>query len=72
MNLHKSFSNTRQIFYMVASESELRARFLTKIAKNEITFHKKKMQTKCNQPFGSNSILFEIFIFNRQVPEALE
>ena len=70
MNRHRSFSNTRQIFYMVASE--LRARFLTKIAKNEITFHQKKMQTKCNQPFGSNSILFEIFIFNRQVPEALE
>ena len=39
MNRHRSFSNTRQIFYMVASE--LRARFLTKIAKNEITFHKK-------------------------------
>ena len=70
MNRHRSFSNTRQIFYMVASE--LRVRFLTKIAKNEITFQGKKRQTKCNQQFGSNSILFEIYFFNRQVPEELE
>ena len=66
MNLHKSFSNTRQIFYMVASESELRARFLTKIAKNEITFHKKKCkQSAINRLAQTQYFLKSLFLTDK-------
>ena len=64
MNRHRSFSNTRQIFYMVASE--LRARFLTKIAKNEITFHKKKCkQSAINRLAQTQYFLKSVFLTDK-------
>ena len=64
MNRHRSFSNTRQIFYMVASE--LRARFLTKIAKNEITFRKKKCkQSAINRLAQTQYFLKSLFLTDK-------